>query len=556
MKPRPLKMRLANIVLLLSLVPMVSTLLIYFYTRSAYQKSIERFSENIVAEKIQALDSYYQDINLILQQMVDQSAMMEFLTADESTGEYNLQASQSNIAAQIDSILSIKQRQISAVYVIPVDKSRQIVFKRSVNYLMEPVYRYRDYDIEERTLEKPMVQWAFDWEAPSPFLAASLRVYSAQRDMALATMILRLHNGYFNELLGCSTNRDILLQLADGNDHVIYSYAIDRDGRSNGKEIDAANFYKCSMRSAVSGWQLTCYIPYTQLDQKLKWIPWFLMLEIPVLIAMVFLSVRLLRQWVYRPVRQLTEAMRNFTISESVSLPVEDELKEMSIGFEAMRARIVSLIEDVRNEDQKRSQMELQMLQMQIMPHFLLNTLNTIKSLLALGNVSQAAAMLQAFMEMLHMSLSDVRSLISLNEEIHYLQQYVVIMSIRRNASIQVVLNVDDDCQSCTVPKYILQPLAENSILHGFSQMEEQTPVITLTARRQGGDLLLILEDNGSGISAEQIELFNQRKKGQFSSIGLPNVHARIQLLFGEPYGLNIQSEGGSTQVILHLPFQ
>lgn len=555
MKPRPLKFRLTIIVVILMAVPILSSLLICLMTSHAYNKTVERLSGQIVEEKIQRLDSFYQDVNLILQQMVDQSAMIEFLSADEDTEEYGLQKAQSTMAAMLDNIIATNQRRISAIYVIPTDKTRQIVFKRSVGYVMEPVYRYQHYSVEERTLESPLALWTFDWAGATPYVGASLRIYNAQRDLPLGTMILRLRHDYFRELVGANDST-ILLQLKDRMGNIIYSYGLAEEGLHLGQQVNAANYNRCTASSAASGWQLTCYIPYEQLDRQMEWILLLLMLEIPLLLIMIVLATRLLRKWVYQPVRHLAEAMRNFSLVEPAYIPADDELKDISIGFDHMRARIVSLIEDVRLEDEKRSQMELQMLQMQIMPHFLFNTLNTIKSLLALGNVDKATTTLQAFMEMLRMSLSDVRSIITLNEEIHYLQQYVMVMSIRRKTEIQTVLQVEDECQGCMVPKFVLQPLAENSILHGFASLGEQTPTMTLIARREGEDLFLILEDNGSGIPKEQIELFNQRKKGQFTGIGLSNVHARIQLLFGDGYGVNIQSGQDGTKVIVHLPFK
>ena len=549
MKSHALKTRLLTVVLLLTLLPLISSLYVSIQSMRFYQKSIRQFSENILREKLLALDKYYLDINRVLQQMVDQNDTMEFLSSSGGESPDFIQQRQSGLASRVESVLSLFQDPISAVYIIPADSSRQMLFRRSNTYGVEPVDQYLTYGIQDRILNTPVTLWTYDPSADIPFLSAARRVYSAQRDQTLGYMLLRLNYGYLAEILGCTGTSDILLRLKDAGGRVIYSWGMDPGPQND------SSYYPCSDVSGVSSWSLECRIPYDQFDRQLDTLRLYFLVEIPLLLLLAVLSFFLLRKWVYQPVRQVNDLVRDFSLTESTHRPSADEFQEITDGFEQMRLRISSLVADMRQEDEKRSQLEIQMLQLQIMPHFLLNTLNTVKSLLALGQTEKAETMLQAFMEMLHMSLSDVRSIVSLNEEINYLHQYITVMSIRRDTDIRFLVSVPPDCQGCAVPKYILQPVVENSILHGFRQKTGRTPTISVSARREEDRLTLVLEDNGIGMTAEKLSQINDTR-GHFSGIGLSNVRNRLQLLYGTGGTLHVHQADGRTQVILTFPFR
>ncbi len=549
MKSHALKYRLLTVVLLLTLLPLGSSLYVSIQSMRFYQKSIRQFSENILREKLLALDKYCQDVSRVLQQMVDQNDTMEFLSVSAGESPEFIHQRQSGLASRVESVLSLFQDPVSAVYIIPADPSRQMLFRRSNTYGVEPVDQYLHYGIRDLILNTPVTLWTYDPSADIPFLSAARRIYSAQRDQTLGFMLLRLNYSYLASILGCTGTSDILLSLQDESGREIYSWGMKNNAQNESR------YYPCQDVSEVSGWSLRCLIPYNQFDRQLDTLQFYYLVEIPLLLLFAVLSFFLLRKWVYRPVRQVNDLVRDFSLTESTHRPSADEFQEITDGFEQMRLRISSLVADIREEDEKRSQLEIQMLQLQIMPHFLLNTLNTVKSLMALGQTDKAETMLQAFMEMLHMSLSDVRSIVSLNEEINYLHQYITVMSIRRDTEIRFIVSVPPECQGCSVPKYILQPVVENSILHGFREKTGRAPTITVSARREQESLILVLEDNGIGIPADKLSQIND-SRGHFSGIGLSNVRNRLQLLYGSGSTLHVHRADGKTQVLLTLPFR
>ena len=273
--------------------------------------------------------------------------------------------------------------------------------------------------------------------------------------------------------------------------------------------------------------------------------------------ALLLYSLRVSRS-ITGPIRALTEKAERFGADNFSSLPVETsiaELKTLDRNFDKMAGRITSLMEKQRQDQQSLHRAELELLQAQINPHFLYNTLDSIAILADSQREEDVVNMVTSLSTFFRNSLNRGEDIISLRAELIQAKSYLEIQQIRYSDILTYSISVPEEIQDVTVPKLILQPLIENALYHGIKNRRGRG-AIQITGEKQNGDILLRVQDNGAGMTEEQLQ---RLQAGVFeehhSGLGLKNVHQRIRLYCGEPYGLTFESrEGVGTSVTVLLP--
>jgi len=233
-----------------------------------------------------------------------------------------------------------------------------------------------------------------------------------------------------------------------------------------------------------------------------------------------------------------------------------DEVGQLGNSLNNMIGEMQVLIEQLIREEQEKKEVELEALHAQINPHFLYNTLNTIKWMAKIQGNSSVSKAITALVKLLRISTNLGRGMISLKEEIDYVMNYIVIQKLRFRKSIDIAYNIDDDCMNLTVPKLILQPIVENSIIHGMED-EQQELNIEINGFVKEDKLIIEVQDDGPGIEDEILKdiLRNASDKDKFSKVGLNNVNQRIKLYCGADFGLKVETElGMGTKVVVTLP--
>lgn len=215
-----------------------------------------------------------------------------------------------------------------------------------------------------------------------------------------------------------------------------------------------------------------------------------------------------------------------------------DEFTYLVDNFNGMSVTLRRLIDENYKVRLSEQEARLQTLMMQFNPHYLYNTLNVINWVAMRGNTKRTSALIVSLAKMLRYTSDNRRDCTELREDIEWIEQYLVLMQARFEGLFEVRWDVDTDCLDAELPKLFMQPLLENSILHGFSDRTSGGE-IAIRVFREGGDVLCEVRDNGVGMSAERIE---HVLKQEGVSIGLFNIHKRIQLMYGDEYGLSIQS--------------
>ena len=279
-------------------------------------------------------------------------------------------------------------------------------------------------------------------------------------------------------------------------------------------------------------------------------------------LALLALAGGTVMAWVFSgriaaPLRKLCADVRQVEegdLNQTFDMDSFSELTDLSTGMARMLQRIRALIERVRSKEEEKRRMELNWLQAQINPHFMYNTLFSIKCSVDMGRNEEAGHMLTTFIQMLRGVLSTPDEMVPLRTQMESLQQYVELQRFRYDGAFDPLLESDEQAAACRVPKLLIQPLVENSILHGIDMAGGG--IITVIARRQGEALSIQVEDNGVGMTPARIrEVMTAQGDAGRPHLGIRNIHERIRLHFGPPWGLDIESTSGQgTRITLRLP--
>jgi two-component system, sensor histidine kinase YesM len=233
-----------------------------------------------------------------------------------------------------------------------------------------------------------------------------------------------------------------------------------------------------------------------------------------------------------------------------------DEVGQLGHSLNNMIGEMQILIDKLIREEQEKKEVELEALHAQINPHFLYNTLNTIKWMAKIQGNTGISKAITALVKLLRISTNLGRDMISLREEIDYVMNYIVIQKLRFSKSVNIVYNIEDNCLNLSVPKLILQPIVENSFIYGMED-ERHELNIELKAYIKENKLIIEVHDDGPGIEEEVLKniLTNATDKARFSKVGLNNVNQRIKIYCGTEFGLKIETDLGiGTLVTVNLP--
>ena len=211
----------------------------------------------------------------------------------------------------------------------------------------------------------------------------------------------------------------------------------------------------------------------------------------------------------------------------------------------------------MQQEEIEKAAAEMRALHDQINPHFLYNTLGSVKWIASMQQADKIVDMTDALISMLRYATRSDGSLVMIAEELNHIGHYATIQNVRYYGSIQMKYEIEEKLLDYVMPKMILQPIVENAFFHGLAEIEEDG-IITIRIRPQHNDICIEVSDNGTGMDQSTVcSLMEERQETGSSNrgIGLYNVQRRIQLHFGKPYGIQVKSEiGRGTTFTILLP--
>ena len=236
----------------------------------------------------------------------------------------------------------------------------------------------------------------------------------------------------------------------------------------------------------------------------------------------------------------------------------KDEIAQMGETFNHMVSRIDMLMKKVAEEEKEKRLVEISFLEAQINPHFVSNILNNVTWMAKMQHADNIVPLVQSLNSMLQNVMHQEEDMILLKNELLYVENYLKIVEYSGSYDCEVEKEIAPETENLLVLRFILQPILENAINHGLAGSLSKQEKIMIRSYLEEEKLILTIEDNGNGMTKEQIRQIMQEKtekQKHFNGIGIPNVMERIRLFFGEEYGLRYESEVGEfTRVIFTLP--
>ncbi len=305
--------------------------------------------------------------------------------------------------------------------------------------------------------------------------------------------------------------------------------------------------------SAETGFFLLYRQPEPVADWVMRLLYLVAALTIVICVALCALVSMMLSRQLFEPVRELNAAMgavEEGNLDTRIDVRSTDELGQLAGRFNRMTERLGAHLEESVRRRQELSDAQIRMMQAQLNPHFLYNTLDTVKWMGKINRVPEVATVAADLADILRSSISG-DEFVTLGEELTTLDRYVEIQSIRFPGKFRLVKDIEAAALDVLVPKLMLQPIVENAILHGFADTGGS---ITVTARLSGAELEVTVADDGCGMSEESLRRFREGGRGG-EHLGLRNVDAILRLHYGDAYGLRFPPVSGhGTCVAISLP--
>lgn len=281
----------------------------------------------------------------------------------------------------------------------------------------------------------------------------------------------------------------------------------------------------------------------------------FLLAAIAVILVInLYVSAR-----ISQPIRRLERSVQMVEKGDfgtNVYVSGAYEVEQLSKRFNLMLRRIRELMDQIIQEQEAKRKSELDVLQSQINPHFLYNTLNSVTRMAELGRNEEVVTTITSLSRFFRISLSKGNHIIPVADELEHVRHYLIIQTIRFKNKFRYEIQAEQDTLDCMTLKLILQPLVENAIHHGIEKSAEEG-FIGVYARINGNDLELVIKDNGIGMTQDTVDrlLSGRLRSESGSGVGVINVQERISLYYGKDYGLHYESEPEEgTTVTIKLP--
>jgi len=310
-----------------------------------------------------------------------------------------------------------------------------------------------------------------------------------------------------------------------------------------------------------NGWKIMEIIDKNDYNKEIvKWLSQFILICIISLTVAGLLVIFIWRS-IYKPINVLRKEFKmlgNNQFDTRIRKTRIKEFDELLLLFYKARESNALLMKQIELKERKQKELEVEKLLIQINPHFMHNTLNSIQWMARLNNQKDIEKMATLFGKVLNYNLGNNSIIVTVSEEINALNNYIELQKMRYEFNLDVIITVQQSVKEVHIPRFILQPLVENAIFHG---MNENGTVIRITITQEEDMISFVIEDNGAGMDKEKIEqLLNGVRKVRGRNgmgIGLKYVKGMIKYYYGEQYGIQIDSEiGVGTTVRMLLPLK
>lgn len=284
-------------------------------------------------------------------------------------------------------------------------------------------------------------------------------------------------------------------------------------------------------------------INHSAVSNNLESLKYYMVLIISISLLLIIVATYIISYKFSKPLLSLVDLMSRGSlepiIKDKSKMSETYEIRVLTNAYDDMIEKIDYYVKNLISEEEERRKAELNALQMQINPHFLYNTLSTIKYLARSEKINEVDKTIDALISILRNTIGTTEEMATIESEIESLKQYVYINKLRFGSSTNVTFKVNNDCKDILIPKLIIQPFIENAFFHAFAGKPKGE--INVFINKSDNFILIEIIDNGIGMEVTDINKIKRKKIK--SGIGIKNVDERIKLIYGEEFGVKIVSE-------------
>ncbi|MDC7227732.1 MAG: sensor histidine kinase [Spirochaetales bacterium] len=459
---------------------------------------------------------------------------------------------------EIDNQLSFIQNYVDDIFGFYVIGANGMQFKSNFS---SPIYEnWQNFTWYRRIIYSSNPVWFSPHEGSftvntigQPLITLGLKIIDKSSGDILGVILTDIEVETIHEIIsqGLGGSGHLSLIGTTGNQEITHS-------RDTDTLIQSA--LSASITIDYTGWTLKGFIHPETLEASVTSMFKPIFILILIIAAIDFIAALSFVSRTISPLRDLAGLMKivqsgNFNVN--MDIQTEDEIGMLSNSFNVMVAKINTLMKDLYEEHEKLRISEMKTLEAQINPHFLYNTLESIIWLARAGQNDAVIRLVFSLTNLLRIGLSRGRTLVTIEEEIEHIKNYLVIQETRFEDEFESVISIPETIMKNKTLKLILQPLVENSIYHGIMQQDD-TGTIKISADCSENDIFFRIEDSGPGISTAEVEKLNgylSEMEEENVGIGLRSVNQRIKLYFGPDYGVKFKSAPGEgTRVSVHIP--
>lgn len=551
-------------------------LAVYFIAYRALEKNYIQYTSTNVNQTIQSLDIYLEDLTSILRSIAVGEDFIGGFQEDSQENLYELR--QRNNTALRESVIHRSDIENIILY---NDQSRNFHTLSSVTFYDKSPYLtqlWGDYKNKATILRFSAPHIPDYYNASRSVITISVPVLdlSLSENTMLALALMDINFFRLDQIFNAiQMDESAILVVLNAENDWIYSHNLPEEIRSETaqtlgqiseeeqicyKTLDQ-NYLVAHARSTVSDWKMFYLLPSDRIQSGLQQTLGITILVTIVALFASFLIAAFLTRISLRPVQTLIEQMKKVEKGDlSIRIPWQNQVRDFNIlssGFNHMMEQIQSLME--KNQRQERAyrkaeekvlkyqiaqkEAELKALQAKMNPHFLYNSLQTIKALAVLEETQQVEVIAVMLGKMLEYLTYENDALVSVEKELNYIESFLAIQKIRFEGQFTAYIDVEKEIYDCKIMKLLLQPLVENTFKHAFKEgaCDKKLEVI---GRRAGSALKFVVRDNGAGMDEETLENLKKHLENdnEQEKVGLKNVYTRLRLRYGERARLDIES--------------
>lgn len=381
-------------------------------------------------------------------------------------------------------------------------------------------------------------------------------------------MIINISESYLYKYINSSINTytsGIIIKDENGNSIVeptniskslndeIFNYIIPNN--STIKKIDGKVFIISDLKNRF-GWNIISITPFNELNSQFWIYNLILLLVIIINIILLILGLLFISLFITQPIIKLVNSMKGIKDGKFEKVNIitgNDEIGMLKDVYNKMIDEIKKLIGDIISEQKMKRKLELDVMQSQIKPHFLFNSFDAISALILMGDTKNASKIVKALGKFYRSFLINGNEEITIKEELDIINNYLTIQKIRFGDKFSVVMNIDERVLNYKIPKLILQPLVENALNHGVRNKEGQG-IISIIALYGDNQIILIVEDNGKGMSEEKIR---EIESGMSKGVGLRSTIERLKIYYNSADVVKIYSKiDEGTKIEITIPIK